>query len=317
MVADRPPRYAVLDMARGIAIIGVVIYHFIWDLRYLDFIGINMRETPLLVAFQAVLLASFLLLAGASLFLAHRNGMRWGAFWRRVGVLTATALLVSAGTMILLPAAFVYFGVLHALALFAVLALPFLRLPVWMTLVTAATVIILPAYAQSDMFYATWLSWIGFWTVAPATLDLVPVFPCFAWVLIGIALTKLALRFGADDGLGSVDPSNKLAAALKWAGRKSLWIYLLHQLVLLGILFPLQTLVQPGTAGRVADFTNSCMSNCTDLGNPEAYCTAYCQCSLEQVEADDLWDVINSTETTQAQLDAAGRISRLCSAMAE
>src|SRR5690606_12168313 len=89
------------------------------------------------------ILSSFLLLVGAGLVLAHGEAIRWAAFWRRFGVLVASALAVTLGTWWMFPDYFVYFGILHAIAAFSLLALAFLRLPT-AALLAAALVFILP-----------------------------------------------------------------------------------------------------------------------------------------------------------------------------
>lgn len=316
------PRYFGIDAARGVAILGVIFYHLAWDLRFLEFISINVDVEPGWHFFQRSLLASFLFLAGVSLALAHEKGMRWNAFWRRIWVLSISALVVSVGTYVLFPEAFVYFGVLHAIALFCVLALPFRRVPLWLVFVVAAFFIGLPFFVQNAAFNVRELSWIGFWTVPPLTQDLVPIFPGFGFVLLGLGGMRLGLGFGFGDWLGRFQPTGRFVLALQWAGQKSLVIYLLHQLVLLAVLFPLAAVLQPSlqqeeVQTREEAFFGACFASCLEVRGSATQCKAYCQCSVEQVATDDLWEIINAPQSTPEQQEAAGAISRFCSAMAE
>lgn len=312
-------RYFLVDALRGVAIIGVVFYHFAWDLRYLEFITTNVDIEPVWLTFQRSLLASFLLLAGISLALAHDAGMRWPAYAQRLWRLMVTALMVSIATFILFPDSFVYFGVLHAIALFSVMALPFRRVPVWLVFAVAVFFIGLPFFVQSSVFNAREWSWIGFWTVPPLTQDLVPIFPGFGIVLVGLGGMRLGLRFGLGDWLAGFQPSGVLARVLKSAGQKSLLIYLLHQPVLLAVLIPLagvlQPEVQPSVQPREEAFYGACFGSCIELNGNATQCKAYCQCSLELVAEGNHWETVNAPQSTPAQREVVGAITRLCSAM--
>ena len=84
-------------------------------------------------------------------------------FWRREAILVAAAIAVSIGTYIAFGEYFAFFGVLHAIALFSLLALPFLRAPLWLVALVAAAVIVAPFLWTDPAFINPWLAWIGFW----------------------------------------------------------------------------------------------------------------------------------------------------------
>jgi len=299
---------------RGIAIIGVVFYHFAWDLRYFNIISTDVDVAPGWFFFARTLLAAFLFLTGVSLVLAHGSGIRWHPFWKRFGIVTAAALMVSLGTYIFMPDAFVYFGVLHAIALFSLMGLAFLRAPLW--LVGALGVAMFVAYFnfQSPLFNSRELSWIGFWTVPPLTEDLVPVFPGFGFTLFGILLTRLALVSGFATRIAAIGAEGRMLGALKQAGRWSLVIYLVHQPILLGILTPLAPyLVHESPAQRSEAFFGACFSSCLEQEGNATQCRAYCGCALEQVETGDLWAELNRPDAGQSP--AVGEVIKLCRAM--
>jgi len=63
-------------------------------------------------------------------------------------------------------------------------------------------------------------------------------------------------------------------------------------------------------AMRSSDFLKSCQQTCTAGGTTAPLCTTYCQCGLENIEANDLWDAVYSgmlDADQQAQLDASNR----------
>jgi uncharacterized membrane protein len=187
------PRFAVLDIARGVAIIAMAIYHFCWDLAYFRFIDADVGYGLGWVIFGRLVLTAFLLLVGIGLVLGHGRGIRWRAFWKRFAMVAAGALAITVATYFAFPDSFVYFGVLHAIALTSLLALPFLRAPLWLVVAVAAIFIGLPLVYSDPMFDQKVWSWIGFWVVPPPANDLVPVFPWFGVVLLGVLATRLIL----------------------------------------------------------------------------------------------------------------------------
>lgn len=298
--ATSRPRYGLVDAVRGGAIIGVVVYHFFWDLSYLWLIPIDVSTHPVWVAFARTLLGSFVFLVGVGLVLAHGRDIRWPAFWRRFAVIGGAALLVTAGTLIAFPQTFVYFGVLHAIALFSVAGLAFLRAPLWLIFALSAAFVAGPLIYTNQMFSERIWSWIGFWPVPPPTNDLVPVFPWFGVTLAGIGLTRLALSRGWAERIGRWQANGRLSRLLVGAGRWTLIIYLVHQPLLLAVLYPAAKTMFSRTASTIS-FTRTCEIGCVNTGSSEAYCTAYCSCALGEVEENDLWAAVESPAPSPEQ----------------
>jgi uncharacterized membrane protein len=307
------PRLAAIDAARGVAITAMVVFHFFWDLYYLGFTDIDVTTEPGWVVFQKSILTSFLLLVGAGLVLAHGDGIRWRGFWRRFALILGGALLTTAGTFAVLPQYFVYFGILHAIAAFSLVGLGFVRAPWWAAALGAVAFLLAPLVVPSDpVMMLRQLSWIGFWPLPPPTTDIVPFFPWFGTVLAGMAGTKVLMRSGAWPALTSMKLSGPAGRALRWMGRWSLVIYLVHQPLIYGAL----NLIPRPAAPDALGFVQSCEATCALNGEP-GFCARYCLCALEEVEAENLWDAIARPETaTAAQSLAIDAMTRLCEAMA-
>jgi uncharacterized membrane protein len=315
VITGSRPRFAVVDLARGVAIIAMIAYHLCWDLSYLRFISADVGYDPQWVVIARTILSAFLFLVGVGLVLGHGRGIRWRAFWKRWVFVLVGALLITLGTYIAFPDTFVYFGVLHAIALFSVLAMPFILAPLRLLIAVTVPVLALPWFYANPLFNEKPWSWIGFWQVPPPANDLVPIFPWFGVVLLGIAATRLVLRSTFSERIARINPQGRLSRVLQFLGRWSLLIYLLHQPLLLAVIYPAAALLQPQIAMRQSDFLGSCQSTCEAGGTAPGLCTTYCLCGLKTVEDNDLWDAVYSgllTAQEQTVLDAS---NRQCSAL--
>lgn len=310
------PRFAVIDMARGLAIIAMIAYHFCWDLSYFRFISADVGYDAGWVVVARSILAAFLFLSGIGLVLGHGSGIRWNSFWRRWIFVLAGALAITLATWFAFPQSFVYFGVLHAIALFSLLALPFLAAPLWLVVPVALVVIGLPFVYSDALFNEKLFSWIGFWQVPPPANDLVPLFPWFGAVLAGVIAARLALASPPlVQRLSAIRAGGRPARALAFMGRWSLLIYLLHQPLLLALVYPAAQVMQPQIAMRTSGFLGACQTTCEAGGTSAPLCTTYCQCGLRTVEDNNLWDAVYSgllSAQEQTLLDAS---NRQCSAL--
>lgn len=227
-------RLPVVDIARGVAIVAMVVYHTAFDLAAHRLIATDIASSLGWKIFARSVAGSFLLLVGIGLVLAARGGIDWSAYRRRLIFIAGGAALVSFATWWFDPATFVFFGILHQIAVASLLALPFLLwAPVWLTAVVAALVIAAPWFAAHPLFNAWPLWFVGLSTEPPTTVDYVPLFPWTGVVLAGVVLGHLVAANA--DALARIRPANAVARWLGIAGRWSLVIYLVHQPLIVGI----------------------------------------------------------------------------------
>jgi uncharacterized membrane protein len=238
-VSGKKERWPAIDVARGAAIAAMVAYHFAWDLSYLGFIETDVVAHRGWQLFARSIAASFLILVGIGLVLAHGGGVRAPAFLRRLAVIGGAALGITVVTWFVFPDEYIFFGILHCIAVSSVLALPFLRLPAAAVLAVAGFCFAAPSWFTDPRLDAPALAWLGLGSEAPLTNDYVPIFPWFGFVLMGLVAGRhvlpLAARLSAPGRLWTAAWSRGLI----WAGRHSLAIYLVHQPVLLGGLLAL------------------------------------------------------------------------------
>jgi uncharacterized membrane protein len=301
-------RVALVDAARGVAILAMVAYHVGWDLWYLGFIGGDITVEPGWVLFQRAIVSSFLGLVGVGLALAHADGIRWRPFWRRFALILGAALLTTLGTFLVFPDYFVYFGVLHAIALFSLLGLAFVRWPGWAVLLAGSAVIALAALVPPHpVMMQRPLSWIGFWPLPPPTTDIVPVFPWFGVVLLGLGAALVLRRTALWPALARPRLDHLPGRVLRGLGRWSLLVYLVHQPLLFG---GLSLLTAPSPPDDVA-FVRSCESACT---GDAAFCARYCLCALEEVEKGNLWSAVNAPSRSDAEQVLVDAVAGICTA---
>ncbi len=305
------PRLPVLDKARGIALAAMVLYHLVWDLSFLGLIDPVIRDSLLWSSFARLIAASFLILAGIGLVLAHGQGLDRVKFLRRLALVAGAALLVTVATRLVFPDAFVFFGILHAIALGSVFALPFLRLPLWAILAATGLVWLLPFLVQSPAMAAPALIWIGLGDRLPNSTDFVPVFPWFGFMLLGVALGR-AVNWSR---LAGPEPATRPGRLLVTAGRRSLLVYLVHQPVLFGALWlvALVAVKQPDPEAR--PFLGACRAQCEANGADAPTCTRLCQCAVDATRAEGLWASLMRDQLNDSQRSRFEAISRRCAEM--
>jgi uncharacterized membrane protein len=317
------PRYQLLDLLRGIAILAMVVFHVGWDLYYFGYSPVDVTTDPGWVIFQKAILTSFLLLVGAGLWLGHGAAIRWRAFWRRWLFVAVAALLVTAGTLWMLPDYYVFFGVLHAIALFSLMALALLRLPAWGQAAIGVAIVALSFAYTNPAFTDRTLAWIGFWPVSPPTSDVVPIFPWFGVVILGIAAIRFLTSSAAGQRLLALRSTLPIARGLAFLGRWSLLVYLVHQPLIIGALWvlmqlqgqPVMPAPTPNLNTEATGFLESCTSSCAAGGGTADQCTAYCDCALDQIASQDLWSAVASPNRTAAEQLLVDGVTRLCREM--
>lgn len=290
VIETSPPRRRIelVDCARGLALVAMAIYHFTWDLDFFGYIEPGSSVTGGWRIFARCIAISFLFIVGVSLYLANGHGIRWKSYWRRLAMITAAALAVTAATIVVTPGAFIFFGILHHIAVASLLGLLFLRLHWAVIILSGIIAVVLPHVATSAAFNHPVLWWIGLSTeVAPST-DFVPLFPMFGAVLFGIAAAKVSEGGGLTERLAGLTWPKRIPL-LGFFGKHSLAFYLLHQPVLISIVWVFAQVLPPPPPDQGALFLSACNVECVAF-REEPFCNAYCSCLLDKAKANKLAD---------------------------
>jgi uncharacterized membrane protein len=235
-------RLAIVDALRGFAVAQMIVYHFIYDLKYFGWLKIMMTRDQPWVGWRTAIVTQFLLLVGVSLVLRTSFKPALADFARRWVQVAGAAALVSAGSWFLFGPRYIWFGILHFVAAALLLARPLVSLGGW-NLLLGLAVLAAGLLYKDAVFNATPANILGFVTAKPRTEDYVPIFPWFGVVLIGVALGSWWQR----SGYPLAQPLRRLNDApprtLQFLGLWSLTAYLVHQPILLSMLWVVRTLV--------------------------------------------------------------------------
>lgn len=240
--ASRPERNALVDAARGFAVTMMIAYHFCYDLTYHGWADWPMLDDHRWIGWRDAIVTSFVFLVGVSLALRdarERRGAGWlaPAFVRRWLQVVAAAALVTIASAVLFPDRYIYFGVLHfvAVALWVCRRAP--RRPA-VALSLGIAVLVIGNTVSDAAFDPRAVDWIGFAATKPPTEDYVPLFPWLGVTLIGCGLGGLWTRHDSRSPPSTNAMRNAstspLTGILATMGRWSLTIYLAHQPLLFG-----------------------------------------------------------------------------------
>ena len=211
-----------LDLMRGIAIIMMIAFHFIYDLNSFGYTEVPLFSHWAGIAWRSLIVFLFLSAVGISLVIAHSKVLKLKKFIKRLMYLGIAALLVSAGTYIMFPDGWVYFGILHLIWVSSLIAIAFINRPKT-SLLIAALILIASVFNQPNLSIISNI----FEPYLPLrSVDYYPLFPWLSFVFIGIYLGHYPFY------------QKVVTTRINWIevmGKHALIIYLTHQIVLFGL----------------------------------------------------------------------------------
>ena len=230
-----PSRAVLLDLARTVALVGMATFHFMFDLVMFGYQPPEVILQGFWPLWARVVASSFLFLSGFGLYLAYGPGIDLRRLARRLLRIAGAAVVVTVGTRFAMGDQYVFWGILHMIAFGSLAGLLFLRLPAAVTLMVAAGVFWIGQTVANPALDAAPLLFLGLGAEPVYAVDYVPVFPWLAPVLAGVGVGRIAVRSGLWARVAAVTvPKGSLWDWLAFPGRHSLWVYLIHQPVLIG-----------------------------------------------------------------------------------
>jgi uncharacterized membrane protein len=221
-----------LDFLRGLAIIGMIAFHFYY---FLDFYGLqshNMSGGFWYLIGQFVRFG-FLLLVGISTTFSNNN-------IKRALIILVCAMIVTGASYFAYPDFYIRFGILHLIGISIILISPlkkFPRLALIFGIIAIFMPIILLQYASSLLL----LIIIGFSPLNFTSFDLFPIFPWIGIPLIGIFFANKLYK-NKKPLLPAKIFSKKIPSFICTFGQNALTIYMIHlPIILFFIFFALKT----------------------------------------------------------------------------
>lgn len=229
-------RFERLDALRGLAIVWMTVFHFCFDLNYFGFLNQNFYQDNFWIFQRNLIVSMFLFCAGAGQATAVYSHLSWSRFFSRWKRILVAAVLVTIGSYIVYPNSFIYFGILHAMAVMILI----LRLASrWSRYYLLFGLAILGLHRLVPKIHSIWpsldflnkpqLNWLGIISYKPITEDYVPLVPWLGVLFIGYFLAEKILTHKREWFAGELRASFRILAVL---GRWSLSYYLIHQPVL-------------------------------------------------------------------------------------
>lgn len=228
----KAPRLFALDALRVFAILMMIAYHFIYDLKYFGYVDWN---TPLGTGFRqwrTAIVFCFIFAMGLSMGYAHGLGRQIRPFKIRLLQILACAILITVMSLIMFAQSWIYFGILHFMVIASLLTFALIGRPRFAFALGAVIV---------SVFWVGWVPYGWPFILIPGlpsyTEDFVSPFPWLGVALIGLSLGEwLVKNRSLSSRLASWKIGGHPGKLINFAGSRSLLIYMIHQPILFGIL---------------------------------------------------------------------------------
>ncbi|RZN40357.1 MAG: DUF1624 domain-containing protein [Methanophagales archaeon ANME-1-THS] len=236
-------RFWEIDLLRGVAVLMMIGYHIRYDLDYFGAYTVDL-QSGFWFFFARAIATIFLLLVGISLTLSFSRATiiekteerLYPKYLKRGLKIFSWGLVITVTTRIILREGFVVFGILHLIGISIILAYPEIKVR-YRNLVLGMVFIALGMVIKKVTVEFPWFLWLGLTPARFYSVDYFPLAPWFGVVLIGIFLgNSLYPQYTRSFELYDL---SKFAVIrfLCLSGRHSLLIYLVHQPVLITVLY--------------------------------------------------------------------------------
>ncbi|MBP3481215.1 MAG: DUF1624 domain-containing protein [Clostridia bacterium] len=237
-------RVYMLDILRGAAVLGMVLHHALVSFEIIFEKSFEILYSEAFLLLQLLFVAVFLLVSGIC-----TNYSR--SVLKRGLIVFAAALVVSFATCVVMPAMGfyglnIYFGILHMIGLSMIL---YALLKRWLDKIKPPVGIVLftVLFVAYYMFYRTEPTGSSYFLMIFGILpqgigsygDYYPLFPYLFLFLVGTYVGKYI-----KNGVFPKWFYTKRCVPLEICGKYSLWVYVLHQPVIFGIMYAVSAIIK-------------------------------------------------------------------------
>ncbi len=243
-------RYLLIDGIRGLAIVNMVAFHFLYDVNEIWNINSHWYEEKSIHIWQQAICWTFIIISGFVWEAGKNSSIRRGV------ILNIYGMLITAVTAIVLPTEIVWFGILNFMGCAAIILSLLYRQVKQIPAIWGIIINLVLFFSNTgltdqkfgikylfqidvpDFFYRIRiLTFFGFPYAGFYSSDYFPVFP---WIFLFLAGYFLH-NYWTDKNRKRIDIHQSIPL-MTWMGQNSIKIYLLHQplcFVLCSIIFAL------------------------------------------------------------------------------
>lgn len=226
-----PDRIQAIDFIKGIDIILMVLFNYSITLDYFKLIKIPsgyLYHYLLPISIASI----FIFISGVTAYISYEKHKekRTRRYFIRGMKLLFFAFLITLFTYVFVRPNTIYFGILHFFAVASFLIPIFIKYhkP---NLIAGFSIILSGVYLQQQTFNFPYLLWVGFIPVNFSTFDYFPLLPWLGVILLGIYFSRYIVKI--IEGIKFTGGFSKIFMFL---GKHSLFVYLIHQPVLILLL---------------------------------------------------------------------------------
>ena len=230
MTVQNRKRFAILDTYRGFVIINMIAFHFLYDVFMAFGLDKSWYFQPTNRIWQQFICWSFILLSGWVWSYGRVKALKRGIF------LNICGLLITAVTAVAIPSELIIFGILNFIGCATLLMLPLEKLlkkipaPLGLTLFFLLFIAFYYCNTWSISVDSVFLIPVGFPPRSFYSSDYFPLLPWFFLYVTGYYLGRLL-----ENKKGFLRICNVKIPVLDIIGRRSVWIYLIHQPICYGL----------------------------------------------------------------------------------
>ena len=236
----KPNRLELIDSIRGITLISMIIYHFVWDMVYLY--GAQWRWFYNAKVWQQSICCTFIILSGFSYNLGKKH-------LKRGLMVFGGGIIITAATLIFMPSSTIIFGILTLLGSSMLIMIPLSKVFKKANALLGAVISLLLFMFTKNCYYG-YLGFFGlkielpkalygsyvsaFFGFAPSdfySADYFPLIPWFFLFVFGYFLYHILEKRDLNKKLFS---KGKFPV-VSFLGKHSFFIYLVHQPIIYGV----------------------------------------------------------------------------------